>query len=70
MGLGGVGVAEEEEVGNVEVELGEEWGDEVVPLPHGIGAEAMDEKEGGFNWVQGFRNPGVDDGAVAEVGGS
>lgn len=47
---GRVGVAEEDEVGDVEVEAGGEWGDELVPLPHCVGADAMDEEEGGFGW--------------------
>lgn len=64
-----MGVSEEDQVRNVEVEVGEERGDEGVPLPHGIGPEAVDEEEVWFGWSGGFRDPDVDDGAIAEVGG-
>lgn len=66
---GGVGVAEEDEVGDVEVEAGGERGDEVVPLPHCVGADAMDEEEGGFGWGVVFGSPAVHDGAIAQIGG-
>lgn len=66
---GRVGVPEEDEVGDVEVEAGSERGDELVPLPHCVGADAVDEEEGRFGWGGVFGDPAVDDGALAEIGG-
>ncbi|GER49615.1 hypothetical protein STAS_26876 [Striga asiatica] len=69
LGPGRPGVAEEEEVRDVDVESGGEGRDDVVPLPHGVGADAVDEEGGGPVGAVGFGGPAVDDGAVAEVGG-
>ena len=69
---GGVGIPKEEEIWNVEIEVGDQVGDEVAPLPHCVSPEAMDEEQIGFGFFAGLRDPTVDDGAVAEIcdGGS
>lgn len=69
IGSGGVGIAEEDQIGNVDVEFGAERGDEFVPLPHCVGADAVDEEEGGFVGFVGFGVPEMDERAVAEIGG-
>ncbi|CAI0447831.1 unnamed protein product [Linum tenue] len=72
VGSGREGVAEEDEVGNVEVEVRDEVADDVPPLPESVGAEAVDEEEVGLCRVGRFGYPAVDYGAVLEVrdGGS
>lgn len=47
-----------------------EVGEDVGPLPEGVGAEAVDEEEVGLGRGSGLGDPAVDDGAaaVAEVG--
>lgn len=67
-GSGRVGVAEEQEVRDVDVELGNEWRDEVVVLPHCVGAEAMDEEEIGLVGFRVFGDPEVDDGGAVVEG--
>jgi len=64
-----VGISEEEQVGDVYVEVAREGGDEVVPLPRGVGSDAVDEKKGSGGVVMGLGGPTMHDGAVAEIGG-
>ncbi|THF98695.1 hypothetical protein TEA_026784 [Camellia sinensis var. sinensis] len=45
-------------------------GDEFVPLPQCVGADAVDEEEGGFVGFVGFGVPEMEEGAVAEIGGA
>lgn len=65
----GVRVAEEQEVGNVDVELGYQWRNEVSPLPHCVGANTVKETERWFGWFVSFGDPTVHDRAVAEIDG-
>ena len=46
-----------------------ESGDEVVPLPHCVGSEAVDEEKRRPGFFVGLGGPTVHDGAVAEIGG-
>lgn len=67
VGAGRVGVSEEEEVRDVDVEAAREGRKEVVPLPHCVGPEAVDEEEVGLGVLVGLGGPAVHDGAIAEV---
>lgn len=68
LGSSGVGVAEEEEIWDVDIEVWDQVRDEVAPLPQCVGPEAMDEEQIGSGFFTGLRDPTVDDGAVAEIG--
>lgn len=68
LGSSGVGVPEEEEIWDVDVEVGDQVGDEVAPLPQCVGSEAVDEEQVGFGFFTGLGDPTVDDGAVAKIG--
>lgn len=68
-GAGRVGVPEEDEVGDVDVEAAREGREDVVPLPHCVGPEAVEEEEVGLGVLGGLGGPPVHDGAVAEVRG-
>lgn len=69
VGAGRVRVAEEEEVRDVDVEAAREWGQEVVPLPHCVGAEAVEEEEVGLGVFVDLGGPAVHDGALAQIRG-
>lgn len=69
VGAGGVRVPEEEEVRDVDVEAARELGEEVVPLPHCVGAEAVEEDEVGPGVFVGLGGPAVHDGALAQIRG-
>lgn len=58
----GDGVAEEHEVGDVEVERAGERADLVVELPLRVAAEAVDEEEGGFLGAAATGKPDVEGG--------
>lgn len=64
-----MGVTEEEEVRDVDVEAACEGRNEVVPLPDCVGTHAVDEEEVGLGVLVGFGGPAVHDGAVAEICG-
>ena len=64
-----MGVPEEDEVGHVDVEAAHQPRNEVVPLPHCVGADAVDQEQGRLGSISGLRDPAVHDRAVAEVGG-
>lgn len=67
---GRVGVAKEDEVGDVHVEVPGEVGCEVPPLPQRIGPHAMDEDQVRLRRLVGLGHPAVHGGALAEVRGS
>lgn len=70
VGEGREGGAEEEEIGDVDVEAGSEEGPEqVAPLPGRVGAEAVEENHGGPRRVGLRRHPAMQGRAVAEIGG-
>lgn len=65
---GGGRLAEEEEIGDVDVEVGGDVAEEVNELPHRVDSEAVDEEEVALGRVWGLRNPAVHGGtAVFEV---
>ena len=66
---GWVGTAEEDKVGDVDVEFWGERSDEGVPLPHCVGAHAVDEEEIGPIGLVDLRDPAVDHRAVTQIGG-
>lgn len=61
-------VAEEDEVRHVDVEPGDKFVDEPVPLPHGVSSDAVEKEQSGLGVDVGLWDPAVDDGAVAEIG--
>ncbi|KAE7998056.1 hypothetical protein FH972_002634 [Carpinus fangiana] len=64
-----VGVSVEDQVRHVDVEVWDQRGDEVGPLPHCVGSDAVDEDEVGFGGAVRLGDPAVHDCAVAEVRG-
>lgn len=69
VGSGREGVAEEDKVRDVEVEAGGERGDELMPLPHCVGADPVDEEQRRLGLGVGFGDPAVHDCAFAQIGG-
>lgn len=69
IGKGCVGFPKEDQIGDIDVEMGDEWADEFVPLPHCVCSHAMDQNQIGLSLFGGFGDPAVHDGAVAEIGG-
>lgn len=62
-------VPEEEEVRDVEVEARDERRNEVVPLPHCVGSDTVDEEQGRLGRRVWVWDPAVHDRAVPEIGG-
>lgn len=64
--LGAVGgrIAEEEQVRDVDVEARHHVAEQFAVLPHGVGAEAVDEDEVGLGLLVRFGDPAVHGGAV------
>ncbi|KAF7814599.1 hypothetical protein G2W53_028568 [Senna tora] len=69
IGSSRVGNAEEYHVRDVDIEATDEQRNEVVPLPHCVGSDPVDEEYSRLGLLVRFGDPAMHDGAVAEIGG-
>ena len=63
------GLAEEEKVRHVDIEVRDEVAKVFPVLPHGIGAKTVNEKKGWLAWVGDLGHPAMHGGSAAEVDG-